>query len=152
VCELVREGEALSLDIDPVRDHDRLADRLAAPDDVTSQTIDALGEVVYDHLDTLVFKQFAQAGNGIQAKTPRLAEFIGPGVDLAFSGDAVVTPAFHPLDVSWQVQDVLDCEIALKVIDQNCFGHRQVTASGLGVLPELKPLQGLDLSTHEEIE
>ena len=89
VGEFVGQGEALAFDVGPAGQHHRIGDDPALSHGPARESADALGEVGLDHLDPLLLQEGAQAGHRIHAEVPRLAQTIGPLVDLGRGGDAI---------------------------------------------------------------
>ena len=152
VREFVGEGEAFALDVGPARYEDGVGDRLTLPQDLAGQPVDALGEIVFYHLNPLLLEEGAQAGHRIQAEVPRVAKFIGPVVDLFDIGNAVVPAAFKSVARGRNAEDLFDGQISLEVVDQHGFGLGAIPDGGAGVLTELDAVEDLDLGTHEEVQ
>ena len=51
-----------------------------------------------------------------------------------------------------QVEDVLDCKIVFKLLDDDGFGHRSILCRRGRIFSPLDAFQGFDLSAEQKVE
>ena len=150
--EFVCQVEALALDVGPGGDHDGIGDRLPTAQNAAGEAVDALRQVVLDDLDPIVLKEGAHARDRVGPELPEVSQLVGLGVDLVLRRDAVGGKFVEPIDLGRDAEDVLDCQVAFKVVDDDRFRECAVARGSRGVLAELQAVERLDLGAHQEVE
>ena len=125
---------------------------VAAALHAAGETVEARRKVGVDHLDAVGLEQAGHARNRINAEVPVLTQLAGLLLRFVETLDPAAAEASERVSGQLELQDILDREIVFQRLGHDRLGPRSVLRGRPRVLAEFHSFQGLNLTTHQEVQ